>query len=139
MTTAAEHVETVAKAPSRWWRRRRLLRIVWLCALACVVAASLVPSDSAAKQTMDALPISDKLGHFVAYLLLAALPVLTESRRWVALNALGIVMLGCVLEYWQIRYVGRGFDGWDVAANVAGVLSALAAEPRLRLIQSKGA
>src|SRR5512137_831831 len=105
--TAAEHIETVAEAPSKWWRRRPLVRFVWFCALACVVAASLVPAGSAAKRAIDALPISDKLGHVLAYFLLASLPALTETRRLVVLHAAGVVALGFVLEYCQSRYVGR--------------------------------
>ncbi len=100
---------------------------------------SVAPSDSAAKHALDALPVSDKMGHLVAYFVLVSLPMLTETRRWAALHAAGIVALGFVLEHWQSRYAGRGFDALDVAANIAGALGALAAAPGLRLMQSKGA
>lgn len=129
-----------AYAPlSRLWQSRPLLRTAWFCAVACVAAVSLAPSDSTAKHAMDALLVSDKLGHFVAYFVLVSLPILTESRRSAAWHAAGIVALGFALEFWQHRYAGRGFDGLDVAANVAGVLGALATGPWLRQMQAKGA
>ena len=139
--TTAEHTATVARASSKWQRRRLLLRVLWFCALACVLAASLVPADSAAKRAMDALPVSDKAGHFAAYFLLALLPAVTERRRPALLNAAAVAALGFALECWQSRFGQRSFDAGDVGANVAGVLSALAtvkAQPRLKLTRRKG-
>ena len=125
-----------------WTRRHRVLRIAWLLLLGCVVAGSLVPSGSAAKRAMDALRVSDKLWHFLAYFVLMLLPALYERRLATALHAVGLASLSILLEFGQRLYSGRSFDSGDVAANVAGVLSALAAATavlRLKLIQTKGA
>ena len=105
--------------------------------LGCVVVGSLLPSGSAAKRAMDALNVSDKLWHFLAYFVLMLLPALHERRFVTALQAVGLVSLGLVLEFGQNLFSGRSFDAGDVVANVAGVLSALAAataEARLKLI-----
>jgi VanZ family protein len=101
--------------------------------LGCMVAGSLVPSGSAAKRAMDALNVSDKLWHFMAYSVLMLLPALHERRLATALQAVGIVSLGLALEFGQRLFAGRSFDSGDVAANVAGVLVGLLAGAWLRL------
>jgi VanZ family protein len=91
---------------------------------------------------MDALNVSDKLLHFVAYFVLMLLPALHEARLSTALHAVGIVALGFTLEFLQSRFAGRSFDAGDVVGNLAGVLAGLVtaeAGPRLRLMQSRGA
>ena len=55
-------------------RRKLLLRVVWAFLLTFVVACSLLPGDSQAKQVMDTY-FNDKLGHAAAYFLLAFFPL----------------------------------------------------------------
>ena len=134
--------QPVEKSAQLSGRRHTFLRIAWLCTLTCVVAISLAPSDSTPKRTMDALNVSDKLLHFVAYFVLMLLPALHETRLSTALHAVGIVALGITVEFLQSPLAGRPFDAGDVVANLAGVLAALVAAeagPRFSLMQSRGA
>jgi VanZ family protein len=72
----------------------------------------------------------DKTGHLLAYLTLVLwFAQWTPRRRHVAL--LGrFALMGAVIEVLQ-PLVGRSFDGWDVAANLAGAIvgAVLAAGP----------
>jgi VanZ family protein len=110
--------------------------------LVCVMAVSLVPSDSAVKRAMDALDVSDKLLHFLAYFMLMLLPALHERRLATAPLAVGLISLGVVLEFSELLVAGRSYELGDMLANAAGVLvglAAAAAGSRLKLIQTKGA
>jgi VanZ family protein len=116
----------------RQTRRRWTLRITWLLMLVCVVTISLVPSHSAAKRAMDALNVSDKLLHFLAYFMLMSLPTLHERRLATPLLAVGLVSLGVLLEFAELLVPGRSCELGDMLANAAGVLVGLAAGAWLR-------
>ena len=132
----------MVKPPSRWQRSRPLLRIAWLCTLACVVVGSLVPRGSALKHAVDALNPSGYLWHLLAYFLLALLPALHETRVTLGLQIVATLAIGLMLEFAQERFSNRAFDAGDLVANVAGVLAGLTAalriRPRLGVVRSIG-
>jgi len=79
------------------------------------------------------VPASDKLLHFGAFLVLAALLHLAGAARGRGSVLLVGVALAVGLELTQgIPGLGRTVSGWDVAANVAGVLAVAAWEIALR-------
>src|SRR5262249_50319849 len=66
--------------------------------------------------------INDKLLHFLAYFLLAAMASMAVKRRGSArLAVLGIILLGGALEIVQ-GYVGRDMSVYDELANTAGAI-----------------
>jgi VanZ family protein len=66
--------------------------------------------------------INDKILHFMAYFLLAAMASMAlKSRRTAMLAVLGIIVLGGVLEIIQ-GYVGRDMSFYDELANTLGAI-----------------
>ena len=102
---------------------RIALPVYWLVlALATHYPSVRVPGE---------VPKSDKIVHFVAFGLLAALfwqwmrarsRPLTASSVWIA--ALVLVSYATLDEYTQ-QFVGRDTDIWDWAANISGITCAL--------------
>jgi VanZ family protein len=91
-------------------------------AIAWVVAGSLAPGESALMHAVGRLHLSDKILHFGAYLVLAALPVLGfQSRRQGLWAGLSMFLLGVVLEAGQHFSPDRSVDFSDVLANGLGV------------------
>lgn len=109
------------------WRRRlkpfrhpwRWLLAWWLLIVA-VVVASLLP----ARELPDLPSGGDKLEHLAAYAVLMAAAVQLYARRLSLVGAaLGLILLGVLLEYLQARMaLGREYDGADMLANALGVL-----------------
>lgn len=65
----------------------------------------------------------DKLQHFAAYALLAALITVTlEARKWWLWGLLGLVIYGGLLEILQ-GLVGRDMSFLDEVANTLGVIA----------------
>ena len=56
------------------------LRLVWLVSLAAVIIGSLAPAQSPVIGLIDRAHINDKVEHFTAYAVLAALPALNRFR-----------------------------------------------------------
>ena len=102
--------------------QHRLFRIAWLCLLVCVIVGSLLPSDSQPKRALDALDVNDKVLHFVAYLALALIPALHETKPVALLMALEVAVLGVALEFGQGLFSDRSFELTDIAASTVGVL-----------------
>jgi VanZ family protein len=108
--------------------RRRTFKIVWGFAIACVVIGSLLPSTSGPIQALDRLPVSDKVIHFTAYLVLSILAMVSFERRPKAvLAALLMIVLGGALEGGQTFSPGRQVELGDAVANTLGVLSGILA------------
>ncbi len=104
---------------------------VWLSLLGAVVVLSLLPGA-----VVSAAPVSDGVGHWVAYFVLALLPVATGARAWMASAATGsLIPLGLLLEVAQMGIPGRAFEWRDVAANAAGVFAGLIIGWLLRLLR----
>lgn len=70
--------------------------------------------------------LNDKLGHFIAYLALAAAATVAVRGRWPCRLAAGLIAYGLALEAAQmIMPFGRDSSWLDAAANSAGVLAGL--------------
>jgi len=110
----------------------KLLRILWVVAVAIVVTASLLPSTSFPMRAMDRLHISDKLQHVAAYAVIALLPAIHEKRKVLIAAAIGAVALGILLEFGQLYSGWRDFDVMDMVADAAGVAVGVAAGVVLR-------
>lgn len=96
---------------------------LWVLAIAVVVAGSLLPGKD-----LPAVPINDKVEHFLAYAVLSASAVQLFARRlsW-AVVAVLFVLMGIGLEFLQAKMaLGRMLDRADALANTIGVLLGLA-------------
>jgi len=98
----------------------------WLAASVLLVTAvmvvSLVPGESG-----PAIGNLDKLGHFLAYAVLALWFGGLLARRWYWGMAIGLALLGIGLEVLQdLVALNRTGDPNDVAANLAGMGAGLA-------------
>jgi len=113
-------------------RYRRLLRVLWICAVFTVVVGSLLPASSSALKALDALRLNDKVLHFSAYAALAFLPALHESRRALVTAAMLLVVLGIAIEYGQLVSFGRSFEYGDMGADAAGVVFGMATALAIR-------
>jgi hypothetical protein len=90
--------------------------------VAALIVASLLPGDSGPD-----VGNLDKVGHGLAYALLAAWFGGLVARRWYWRVAVGLALLGIGLEVLQdLVATNRTGDPNDVAANVAGIGAGLA-------------
>jgi VanZ family protein len=90
-------------------------------AVCLVSVGSLLPGSSPPIQLLS--HVSDKLLHFLAYVVLGLFPVLwAQSRRTAIAVLLSMVALGLALECGQLFVPGRSFELADWAADGAGVL-----------------
>jgi VanZ family protein len=112
-------------------RSRLALLCLWGVLVVCVAVGELLPASSSIMVGVDRLPVSDKVLHGSAYLVLSFLPSLAirDPRRGLA-TSLSMILLGGLLELCQSFSPGRSPDIWDEAANslgvVGGILLALA-------------
>ena len=101
----------------------RALRLIWLAALAAVIVGSVLPAQSAAISLIDRAGINDKVEHFTAYAVLAALPSLDRFRcRCLRATIASLFLLGALLELVQLFSPGRTCDWHDLLANSCGIL-----------------
>lgn len=105
---------------------RMAIRSMWFAAILAVMVGSLLPSDSLAMQTIDRLPLSDKIEHAGIYALIAFLPSIRERRGVVVASAAGAVALGIGLEIAQLLTGWRDFEVADMVADTVGVCIGLA-------------
>ena len=105
-----------------------VLRLIWLAALAAVIVGSLAPAQSGVMHLIDLGGINDKVEHFTAYAVLAALPSLRRFRCRIgaAMVLLFLFLLGAALELGQRVSPGRTCDWHDLLANTCGILAGLA-------------
>ena len=95
---------------------------LWCLGIAALVALSLMPGPP-----MPDFEGSDKVGHLLAYFLLAAGAVQLFAR-WSSLFGAGLalVLLGIGLEYAQGAFTDyRVLDARDALANTLGVIAGL--------------
>lgn len=116
-------------------RYPRFWLALWLLAIAVVVAGSLLPPLPLTPK----LDGGDKLMHLLGYgLLMASAVQLFQSARLLRGVALGLALLGLLLEFGQGALTStRQFEWSDAAANAFGVLlgAVLAFTPAARLLQ----
>jgi len=102
----------------------RALRLVWLAALAAVIVGSVLPAQSTAMSLIDHVGINDKVEHFTAYAILAALTSLERFRcRRLRATIASLFLLGVLLELAQLFSPGRTCDWHDLLANSCGILA----------------
>ncbi|WP_243733180.1 VanZ family protein [Luteimonas yindakuii] len=104
------------------FRRPWLWAGLWIAAIAAVVAVSLSPPPP-----MPPVDNSDKLGHFLAYAVVA-IGAVQLYARWAALlgAGIGLVLLGIGIEYAQGALTAtRMADPADALANTLGVVAGL--------------
>ena len=95
---------------------------LWCLGIAALVVLSLMPGPP-----MPDFEDSDKVGHFLAYFLLAAGAVQLFARWSSLLGAgVGLVLLGIGMEYAQGAFTDyRVLDARDALANTIGVIAGL--------------
>ena len=100
-------------------RHARLWLSLWWLAVVLVFVVCLVPAPDLPMTP----PGSDKVEHFLAYFLLAAGAVqLYQGRRVLWRVAIGLVVLGIVIEFAQGALTAtRSMDPWDAVADAFGV------------------
>ncbi|HEY1203509.1 MAG: VanZ family protein [Bryobacteraceae bacterium] len=100
--------------------------LLWILAMAATITGELLPGYSAPMRWVAATHIGDKTLHFMAYALLAFIPVLGfRLRRGIPL-ALSMILLGVALEFAQRLVPSRSFEIADMVTNALGVLSGIA-------------
>jgi len=85
----------------------------------------LLPGRSPLLRWVGSFGVNDKIEHFAAYLVLAAIPALGFEARRGVFGALSMIVLGALLDEAQKFIPGRSFEFADIAANAVGVLSGL--------------
>lgn len=112
---------------TRWLkplRHPRAWLALWWLAVVVVFVVCLLPAPD--------LPLTppggDKVEHFLAYFLLAASAVqLYQGRRALWRVAIGLVLLGIVIELAQAAFTTtRAMDPWDAVADTLGVIAGFA-------------
>ncbi len=102
----------------------RALRVIWFAALAAVIVGCVLPAQSSAMRLIDRAGINDKVEHFTAYAVLAALPSLDRFRcRRLRATIVSLFLLGALLELAQLFSPGRTCDWYDLVANSCGILA----------------
>ena len=90
-----------------------------------VLVVAIVTGSLTPQQAVPVENVSDKLGHFLAYLTLALAVsgIATPQRLWQAM--LGCFFLGASLEVAQAALTAHRSAEWaDVVANTAGIATA---------------
>lgn len=106
---------------------------LWVALMVCVAVGSLAPGGSALLGAVGRLHISDKVMHFSAYLVLAALPVMGfRGRRRGIWAGLSMFLFGAALEAGQHFSPGRAVEMGDVVANGLGVACGVVLALRIR-------
>ena len=102
----------------------RALRLIWLAALVAVIVGSVLPAQSVAMRLIDRAGINDKVEHFTAYAVLAALPSLDRFRcRRLRATIASLFLLGALLELAQLFSPGRTCDWHDLLADSCGIVA----------------
>ena len=93
--------------------------LAWLLT-AGVIVGSLLPG-----KTVGSIPVSDKLMHLLAYLVLMVCFAGVYRRGLYPVVAALLLALGVSLDVLQLLTPTRSFDWQDVAMNCAGVVAGL--------------
>ena len=118
-----------ARSTSDGWQKnsRKTLTSVaaWVAAMGIVFWGELLPGNSAPMRFLSATHVDDKVLHFVAYTVLAAIPMIGFRRVWGVAGALSMIGAGIALEFAQRQAPGRSFEIADMVANALGVLTGI--------------
>lgn len=115
----------------------RLLFGGWLLAIFAVTVGSLLPADVITFMPGGgALSVNDKATHFLAYTLLAVLPIVSVERLVIAMALAGAMApLGIAIEFLQLLVPGRSCEVGDMAADILGICCGIAVATTLRFVQ----
>ncbi len=110
-------------------RHRRGLKSLWALGTLIIIILSLLPKDMMIPEP----PVSDKIGHFLAYGAVTWVGAMAASTLKRQVN-LGLTMLalGILLEFAQAFVPGRTPEMFDGLANMFGVIAGLGLAYRLR-------
>jgi hypothetical protein len=127
MSDLAKIEETSPSSDSGNLHFNRHLWVVglWCAAILIVVIGELLPGRSPLLRWVGSFGVNDKIEHFTAYLVLAAIPALGFEPRSGVFAALSMIALGVLLDEAQKFIPGRSFEFADIAANAVGVLTGL--------------
>lgn len=97
-----------------------MYKIIWTLYLFLLAYLSLVSADSILLQN-DILIFShaDKVKHLLAYSLLGLLSI--KANFTIRYSFIFSVIIGCILEVFQLLFTNRQFDWIDIIANTMGV------------------
>ncbi len=115
---------------------RTSIRCMWLLTVGTVILGSLAPAASAPLRVLGSLDINDKIQHFLAYLPLAMLPMLSETRKRAMICVVIMVLLGIALEFGQMLSQGRSAEPLDALADTFGLLTGIAVAVGVRRLYS---
>ncbi len=116
---------------------RTLAFLLWVLAVCIDVIGSLSPHTSVVMKVVARLPVSDKVLHFSAYVLLAGLATLGLNQTMTALLSAGsMALLGLLLELGQYFVPGRTPEIADELANCLGVVCGIALAFPFRRLRS---
>lgn len=97
------------------------MSLLFVSGVVAVMIGSLLPASSPVMTVVGKLPLTDKALHFTAYLALATIAALARPGFRAALwYAIGLALLGAVLELAQGLVPGRTPELGDEGANVLG-------------------
>ena len=120
-----------------------MLILLFAAGVAVVIIGSLLPASSPVMTAVGKLPLTDKALHFTAYLALATVAALARpGLRNAMAFAIGLALLGAVLELAQSFVPGRTPELADEGANVLGCVCGIilgrlaAAKPAPAAIES---
>ena len=109
-------------APNMDRHSSRRIVSAWIAAMWVTAIGSLLPGFIL-HSTVRAIPMNDKLIHFLIYTALAVLPVLGFGSFWTGLLCATLMIgFGALLEAAQLLVPERSAELADMAANASGVL-----------------
>lgn len=104
------------------WYRPEIVLGVWAVLLLIVAGGELLPGSSAPVMLLSQFALGDKMIHFIAYAVVASVPVLGLPLRLAVACVVTTELMGGVLEFAQRFVSGRSCDLNDIVANTGGVL-----------------
>jgi VanZ family protein len=94
-------------------------KVIWGLMVLVVVILSLLPQDQISIQQ----PFNDKVAHFLTYLMLTFIALLSSNQKHSLLSILAIqILIGVCMEIAQSFIPGRTPEFLDIIANSSGVL-----------------
>ncbi len=107
-------------------KSRLLFGFLWLMALILIVLVSIIKGFREIHFLClleNWIPFADKAAHLVTYMFMAfTVTLFFKGSRLMIYPALGLCLLGIVLEIIQLHVAGRTFSFLDLAANIVGVI-----------------
>lgn len=94
-------------------------KVIWGIMVLVVVVLSLLPQD----QTVIQVPFTDKVAHFITYMFLTFIALISSTQKHSVLMILALqILIGVCVEFAQSFTPDRTPELLDVLANSLGVL-----------------